>query len=39
MPITTVQQMFYNNKRLDNISISLEKDEDYKEIGDRIVRA
>jgi len=39
MPITTVQQMYYNNKRLDSIKVSLDKDVDYIEVGNRIVRA
>ena len=39
MPITTVQQMYYNNKRLDSIMVSLDKDVDYIEVGNRIVRA
>lgn len=39
MPITTVQQMYYNNKRLDSIMVSLDNDVDYTEVGNRIVRA
>ncbi|GAE89838.1 ABC transporter permease [Acetivibrio straminisolvens] len=39
MPITTVQQMYYNNRTLDSILVTLDKEEDYKEVGDRIVRA
>ncbi|HOM01477.1 MAG TPA: ABC transporter permease [Acetivibrio sp.] len=39
MPITTVQQMYYNNKTLDSILVTLDKEVDYKEVGNRIVRA
>ncbi|NLP13722.1 MAG: FtsX-like permease family protein [Clostridium sp.] len=39
MPITTVQQMYYNNKKLDSIMVSLDNDVDYTEVGNRIVRA
>ncbi|HHV28047.1 ABC transporter permease [Acetivibrio mesophilus] len=39
MPITTVQQMYYNNKTLDSIFVTLDQEEDYKEVGERIVRA
>lgn len=38
MPITAVQQMFYNVKRLDSIMVTLDKNESYKEVGDRIVK-
>lgn len=38
MPITTVQQMYYNNKKLDSIMVSLDNDVDYTEVGNRIVR-
>ncbi|HPD00803.1 MAG TPA: ABC transporter permease, partial [Acetivibrio sp.] len=39
MPITTVQQMYNNNKRLDSIMVSLDNDVDYTDVGNRIVRA
>ncbi|CDG36285.1 MAG: FtsX-like permease family protein [Hungateiclostridium thermocellum] len=39
MPITTVQQMYYNNEALDSILVALDKEVDYKEVGNRIVRA
>jgi len=38
MPITTVQQMYYNNEALDSILVALDKEVDYKEVGNRIVR-
>ncbi|MFZ5989650.1 MAG: ABC transporter permease [Bacillota bacterium] len=39
MPITTVQNMFYNVKRLDSIMVTIDSDKNVKEIGDRIVKA
>jgi len=35
MPITTVQQMYYNNEALDSILVALDKEVDYKEVREQ----
>lgn len=39
MPISTVQSIFNNSKRLENINVSVEEKDRLKEIGERIVKA
>ena len=39
VPITTLQNIYFNDKKLQSIDVSTEKDEGLKELGDRIVKA
>lgn len=39
VPITTLQNIYFNNKVLQSIDVSTEKEEGLKELGDRIVKA
>lgn len=39
VPITTLQSIYFNNKVLQSIEVSTEKEDGLKELGDRIVKA
>ena len=39
VPITTLQSIYFNDKVLQSIDVSTDKDEGLKELGDRIVKA
>ncbi|NLD49429.1 MAG: FtsX-like permease family protein [Clostridiaceae bacterium] len=39
VPITTLQNIFFNNEMLDNIYVTIEEKEGLKEIGQKIVRS